>query len=179
MSTKPASSGFVHAMRKLYNPLGFKKGYNFSLCTLPQLETLRSPSPQADQSRVHLRGRPLRIHPCTPTVPSHRQQVPRGRQSRRVVLASPRIPQGGHRAPSSYNFSSRYTGHPTGTPFPHIYSSLQLSLRFVDTTTLVHSHHTPHLAPLPSHRRPHRPPPPPPLKYWRPNDCPSYLRRRV
>lgn len=30
---RPPANGFVAGMRKVYNPLGFSKGYNFVLCT--------------------------------------------------------------------------------------------------------------------------------------------------
>lgn len=31
--TRPPANGFVRVMRKVYNPIGFSKGYNFILCT--------------------------------------------------------------------------------------------------------------------------------------------------
>lgn len=36
-SSKPPANAFVRVMRKVYNPLGFSKGYNFVLCTSMQL----------------------------------------------------------------------------------------------------------------------------------------------
>ena len=33
--TTPPKNGFVRVMRKVYNPMGFAKGYNFTLCTSP------------------------------------------------------------------------------------------------------------------------------------------------
>lgn len=32
VSEKPPANGFVRYARKLYNPLGFTRGYNFVLC---------------------------------------------------------------------------------------------------------------------------------------------------
>ena len=35
-------NGFVRAMRKVYNPIGFQKGYNFTLCKIPLALTKQS-----------------------------------------------------------------------------------------------------------------------------------------
>ena len=37
---RPPRNGFVATMRKLYNPLGFAKGYNFVLCTYSFIDIL-------------------------------------------------------------------------------------------------------------------------------------------
>ena len=35
MGSEKSSRGFVRGARKIYNPIGFQKGYNFVLCECP------------------------------------------------------------------------------------------------------------------------------------------------
>src|SRR4030081_1442988 len=93
-SRRPPANGFVRSARKIYNPLGFSKGYNFVLCMassyrcLPLTEVLILNS-------LHLRRCFDGLYTCSFAVPfllwhllQHRQHY-RDCRSRRMLLVFP------------------------------------------------------------------------------------------
>jgi uncharacterized membrane protein len=67
-SAQPASNGFVRVMRKVYNPLGFSKGYNAILCTTRYSADNTEIFALIAGHRVPLDRLSLRFHTCSPGV---------------------------------------------------------------------------------------------------------------
>lgn len=68
--TNSAPNAFVRTARKIYNPLGFKKGYNFLLCmgSLHFNQTIA----HVILIRVHLRRSYLRLRTRSLAISCHR-----------------------------------------------------------------------------------------------------------
>ena len=66
---RPPRNEFVRSMRRIYNPIGYSKGYNFVLCPSTFPFKSNSHTHSSFYCRVHLRRRPLRIRPSPPTIP--------------------------------------------------------------------------------------------------------------
>lgn len=84
MGTEKSAKGFVRVAQKIYNPIGFKKGYNFALCE--DFLLLDHHFAYHHSPRVLLRWGSVRLHSRPAAIPLHRWQIQGRVIAGRVVL---------------------------------------------------------------------------------------------